>query len=37
MLWYRVWPKAQVLMVIARDPAGVEPDDFFFTLRRFTV
>ena len=31
VLWYRVWPKSQVLLVIARDPAGIEPDDFFFT------
>jgi len=31
VLWYRVRPESQVLLVIARDPAGVEPDDYFFT------
>ena len=31
VLWYGVCPKAMVRLVVARDPAGVEPDDFFFT------
>jgi len=31
VLWYGVNPKAMVLLVVVRDPAGVEPDDFFFT------
>ena len=31
VLWYDVLPDRQVLLVIVRDPAGVQPDDFFFT------
>ncbi|MGH9267980.1 MAG: IS701 family transposase [Acidimicrobiales bacterium] len=31
VLWYGVRPHAMVRLVIVRDPAGVEPDDFFFT------
>lgn len=31
VLWYRVCPKAMVLLVVVRDPTGKEPDDFFFT------
>lgn len=31
VLWYRVNPRELVRLVIVRDPAGVEPDDFFLT------
>ena len=31
VLWYGVKPNAPVLLVICRDPAGKEPDDFFCT------
>lgn len=31
VLWYGVCPKAMVRLVVVRDPAGREPDDFFFT------
>jgi len=31
VLWYAVNPEHQVLLVIVRDPAGIERDDFFFT------
>lgn len=31
VLWYGVCPTAMVRLVVVRDPAGVEPDDFFFT------
>jgi len=31
VLWYRVSPERQVLLVVVRDPEGVEHDDFFFT------
>lgn len=31
VLWYAACPTQQVLLVIVRDPAGKEPDDFFFT------
>jgi hypothetical protein len=31
VLWYSVNPKELVRLVIVRDPAGVEPDDFFVT------
>jgi len=31
VLWYAVCPDRAVLLVIVRDPAGKEPDDFFFT------
>lgn len=31
VLWYGVCPKAMVRLVVLRDPAGREPDDFFFT------
>ena len=31
VLWYETCPDQLVLMVLVRDPAGVEPDDFFFT------
>jgi len=29
VLWYKVSPKAMVLLVIVRDPEGKEPDDYF--------
>ena len=31
LLWYRVSPRRLVRLVISRDPAGKERDDFFFT------
>lgn len=31
VLWYGVRPTAMVLLVVVRDPAGKEHDDFFFT------
>ena len=31
VLWYGVRPKAMVRLVVVRDPAGVEHDDYFFT------
>lgn len=31
VLWYRVSPKAMVLLVVVRDPEAKQPDDFFFT------
>lgn len=31
VLWYSVCPTAMVLLVVVRDPAGVEHDDYFFT------
>jgi hypothetical protein len=31
VLWYAVCPDRPVLLVIVRDPDGVERDDFFFT------
>lgn len=31
VLWYSVSPDALVRLVVVRDPAGKEPDDFFFT------
>jgi hypothetical protein len=31
VLWYRVSPTAMVRLVIVRDPAGREPDDYFVT------
>ena len=31
VLWYRVCPDRQVLLVIVRHPKGHQPDDFFFT------
>jgi hypothetical protein len=31
VLWYKVRPDRQVLLLILRDPDGREPDDFFFT------
>lgn len=31
VLWYRVCPRAMVVLVVVRDPDGVEPDDYFFT------
>ena len=31
VLWYRVCPDALVRLVVVRDPAGKEPDDFFFS------
>ena len=31
VLWYKVCPDRPVLLVISRDPAGKEKDDFFFT------
>lgn len=30
VLWYRVCPEALVRLVVVRDPAGPQPDDFFF-------
>src|SRR5439155_5425444 len=35
VLWYGLLPEHLVLLVIVRDPQGRQPDDFFFTLRRF--
>ncbi len=31
VLWYRMWPERQVLLVIVRDPEGRQADDYFFT------
>jgi len=31
VLWYQVCPDNPVLLVIVRDPAGIQHDDFFFT------
>jgi hypothetical protein len=31
VLWYELCPNQAVLLVICRDPKGIEPDDFFFT------
>jgi hypothetical protein len=31
VLWYAVCPSRPVLLVVVRDPAGKQPDDFFFT------
>jgi hypothetical protein len=31
VLWYNVNPHAMVLLVIVRDPHGVDPDDYFFS------
>jgi hypothetical protein len=31
VLWHGVCPKTMVRLVVVRDPAGREPDDFFFT------
>lgn len=31
MLWYRACPRRLVRLVVVRDPAGVQPDDFFVT------
>lgn len=31
VLWYQVCPDCPVLLVIVRDPAGIQHDDFFFT------
>jgi len=31
VLWYQVCRDRAVLLVVVRDPQGVEPDDFFFT------
>lgn len=31
VLWYRVCPRRLVRLIIVRDPAGVQPDDFFVT------
>lgn len=31
VLWYRVCPDHEVLLVVVRDPSGKQPDDFFFT------
>lgn len=31
VLWYAVKPDQQVLLVIVRDVAGIQRDDFFFT------
>jgi hypothetical protein len=31
VLWYQVCGDAAVLLVVVRDPKGIEPDDFFFT------
>lgn len=33
VLWYAACPTRPVLLVIVRDPAGKEPDDFFFTTQ----
>jgi hypothetical protein len=34
VLWYRVNKHALLRLVIARDPGGIEPDDFFVTTDR---
>ena len=34
VLWYKVW-RQPVLLVVVRDPAGIEHDDFFFTTDVF--
>ena len=31
VLWYQTVPDREILLIIVRDPAGVQPDDFFFT------
>jgi len=31
MLWYTVCRDHLALLVVARDPSGVQPDDYFFT------
>ncbi|MDQ6783434.1 MAG: transposase [Actinomycetota bacterium] len=31
VLWYSVCPKDMILLVVVRDPAGIERDDYFFT------
>lgn len=31
LLWYETLPDRQVLLVIVRDPAAIQPDDYFFT------
>lgn len=31
VLWYRACPRRLVRLVVVRDPAGVQPDDFFLT------
>lgn len=31
VLWYKVSPDAPILLVISRDPNGIERDDFFFS------
>lgn len=31
VLWYKVNPEQPVLLVISRDPDGIEEDDYFFT------
>jgi DDE superfamily endonuclease len=31
VLWYGVCPTAMIRLVVVRDPAGIEPDDFFFS------
>lgn len=31
VLWHKVCPDRPIMLVIVRDPAGKEPDDFFFT------
>ncbi|MGH9059950.1 MAG: IS701 family transposase, partial [Acidimicrobiales bacterium] len=35
VLWYRVCPDAMVRLVVVRDPAGKEPDDFFWVWLRW--
>jgi len=31
VLWYHVCPHRMVRLVVVRDPAGTQPDDFFVT------
>ena len=31
VLWYRVCPGAMIVLVVVRDPNGIQPDDYFFT------
>jgi hypothetical protein len=33
VLWYQVCRENAVLLVVVRDPKGIEPDDFFFTTQ----
>ena len=37
VLWYGLLPEHLVLLVIVRDPAGVQPDNFFFSAGRWSI